>query len=96
MTVLLKARDVAVRLGVEMSTVLDWHQQGKLPAIRLGGGVRGPLRWPEDEVEAALRKWHTGGIDSDGPAPPRGRPGPGTGVGGSHAPRTLRPVAADE
>jgi predicted DNA-binding transcriptional regulator AlpA len=88
---LLKARDVAERVGVEMGTVLDWHQQGKLPAIRLGGGPRGPLRWPESDLEAALQRWHTGQAHTDGPA---ALPGPGPGPGGisSRAPRTLRPV----
>jgi predicted DNA-binding transcriptional regulator AlpA len=91
---LLKARDVAARLGVEMCTVLDWHQQGKLPAIRLGGGTRGPLRWPEDELEAALRRWHTGSDHGHAPAP-LAQPGAVTEGASSREHPRLRPVGRD-
>lgn len=91
---LLKARDVAERVGVEIGTVLDWHQKGKLPAVRLGGGPRGPLRWPEGELEAALRRWHTGRTHNGGPATRPG-PGPDTEGASSRAQPTLRPVGRE-
>ena len=34
---LLRVREVAVRLGVELSTIYTWVQEGRIPFVRLGG-----------------------------------------------------------
>jgi len=55
---LLKTRDVARNLGVEMATVLDWCQQGKLPFLRVGH--RGAYRFRQTEIDAWLETWRGG------------------------------------
>ena len=47
---LLKTRDVAAMLGVEMGTVYDYWERGELPGFRLGGRKGGPLRFRESEI----------------------------------------------
>jgi predicted DNA-binding transcriptional regulator AlpA len=50
--------DLAARWDVSKATVLDWHQQGRVPgALRLGGTPRGRLRWPKQAVEEIERAW---------------------------------------
>lgn len=48
-----RARTLATRLDIEVSTVWRWARDGRLPPPhRLGPGVSA---WDLDEVEAALR-----------------------------------------
>ena len=47
---LLTAAEVAAMLNVSPATVLDWHEQGKLPSYKLGKAVR----FREDEIVAWL------------------------------------------
>lgn len=56
---LLMAREVADLFGVRPDTIIDWHEQGTLPAIRLGGGPRGRLRWRESDVMRTIDAWDT-------------------------------------
>jgi predicted DNA-binding transcriptional regulator AlpA len=52
---LLKARDVADLLGLEVATVVDRFQRGDLPGFRLYGNRPGsPLRFRLSEIEAWL------------------------------------------
>ena len=51
---LLKVRDVARLLGLEMATVLDHFEAGDLPGFRLYGRKGGPVRFRESEIEAWL------------------------------------------
>jgi excisionase family DNA binding protein len=44
---------VANRLRLSVETVLRWHRDGKLPAIRLPGGA---VRFREWEIEEWLEK----------------------------------------
>jgi predicted DNA-binding transcriptional regulator AlpA len=91
---LLKTRDVAALLGVEMGTVYDYWEAKLLPGFRLGGRERGPLRFRSDEIEAVLESWRGGTlppVHMNGPAHLQ-VPGPGTGGKAPYAPRTLRPV----
>jgi excisionase family DNA binding protein len=91
---LLKARDVAEMLGVEMGTVLDRFQAGDLPGFRLYGRKGGPVRFRLSEIEAWLEdRCRVGTLSGDnaiGPAAPK-RSGPGTG-GQSHARTSVRPA----
>lgn len=56
---MLRAREVAKRLGLRVETVCRHARHGKLPAVRVGG----TWRFPEDRLEAWLR--------DDGGARPR-------------------------
>lgn len=93
---LLKTKDVAELLGVDMSTVIDYHRRGLLPGFRLGGQHGAPLRFWPSEVKATLEEWRR--IDDDegdnrnAPAALK-RSGADTGKEASDAPRILRPVA---
>jgi excisionase family DNA binding protein len=75
---LLKARDVAELLGLEMGTVLDRFQRGEIPGFRLGG-KGGPVRFRLSEIEEWLetscRPTTIRGPYRNGPAT-RQRPGP--------------------
>lgn len=52
---LLKARDVAELLGLELATVVERFQRGDLPGFRLYGNRPGsPLRFRLSEIEAWL------------------------------------------
>ena len=53
---LLKAREVARLLGLEMGTVLDHFEAGELPGFRLWGRRGGPVRFRRSDVEAWLEK----------------------------------------
>ena len=53
---LLKARDVAELLGLEVATVVDRFQAGDLPGFRLYGRKGGPLRFRASEIEAWLEE----------------------------------------
>jgi excisionase family DNA binding protein len=76
---LLKARDVADLLGLEVATVVDHAQRGDLPGFRLYGRKGGPLRFRRDEIEQWLesrcRLANVGDDNVSGPATPK-RPGP--------------------
>lgn len=76
---LLKARDVADLLGLEMSTVLDRFQRGEIPGFRLGGRKGGPVRFRLSEIEEWLENSCRPSTIRDpyrnGPAT-RQRPGP--------------------
>lgn len=50
---LLTATELADRLRIKRSTVLDWHRSGRIPSIRLSHKV---LRFNLGEVLAALRR----------------------------------------
>jgi excisionase family DNA binding protein len=58
---LLKPAEVAERLAVSRSWVYDAADDGRLPAVRLGG-PSGPLRFVardlEGWIEEARRDWH--------------------------------------
>jgi excisionase family DNA binding protein len=74
---LLRARDVADRLGISVDTVLRWSRSGKLPAgFRLATGT---LRWSEDELD----RWLEACREESCPllAPSRRRNVPATGAG---------------
>lgn len=90
---LLKARDVAGLLGVEMGTVYDYWERGDLPGFRLGGRRRGPLRFRQSEILERLEDWR-GTVRGDNQHAPATQERPGAGTGGisSHAPITLRAV----
>jgi excisionase family DNA binding protein len=94
---LLKARDVAELLGLEMSTVLDRFQRGELPGFRLGG-KGGPVRFRLSEIEEWLetscRPSTISRNPHKSPAAPK-RPGHGSGGERSSATRILRPVRHD-
>jgi excisionase family DNA binding protein len=50
---LLRIRDAAKRLNVSRASIYRWIDEGRLPAVQLGG--RGaPLRIPADELERWL------------------------------------------
>lgn len=57
---MLRAREVAERLGLRVETVCRHARHGRIPAVRVGG----TWRFPEDRLEAWLR--------DDGNARPRG------------------------
>jgi excisionase family DNA binding protein len=57
---LLTARQVAEQLAISPATVLDWHEAGRLPAIRLGGTERGRIRFRQSTIDALLEAWTTG------------------------------------
>ena len=50
---LLTATELADRLRVKPSTVLDWHRAGRIPSVRLTPKV---LRFNLGDVVAALRR----------------------------------------
>lgn len=56
-TELLSVSDVAGMLGVSEPTVRAYIAGGALPAVHLGGHVRGPLRVTRRDLEAAMREW---------------------------------------
>ena len=49
---LMKARDVAELLGLDVKTVVEHFQRGDLPGYRLYGRKGGPLRFRRSEIEA--------------------------------------------
>lgn len=53
---LMKAKEVAETLGVSISTVYSWTEQGKLAVHELGSGSRACLRWREDDLERFIRQ----------------------------------------
>jgi predicted DNA-binding transcriptional regulator AlpA len=76
---LLKARDVADMLGLEMGTVLDRFEARDIPGFRLYGRKGGPVRFRLSEIEQWLedqcRVGYAPEDNINGPAPRR-RPGP--------------------
>jgi hypothetical protein len=93
-TDLLKARDVADMLGLEVGTVLDHFEAGDIPGFRLWGKKGGPVRFRLGEVLEVLETWRTGSsctVGANGAAT-ADRPAPGTGGASSDAIRILRPV----
>jgi predicted DNA-binding transcriptional regulator AlpA len=92
---LLKTRDVAAMLGLEMGTVYDYWERGDIPGFRLGGRKGGPLRFRRAEIEQRLESWRGGtvaGDNSDDPRDASSARGSGTGGGAPYAPRILRAV----
>jgi predicted DNA-binding transcriptional regulator AlpA len=92
---LLKTRDVAAMLGLEMGTVYDYWERGELPGFRLGGRKGGPLRFRQSEIEQRLETWRAGtvpGDNSDDPRDASSARGPGTREETPHAPTILRAV----
>lgn len=90
---LLRAREIAELLGLEMATVLDHFEAGDIPGYRLWGTKGGPVRFRLSEVETCLEAWRVT-IDGDhenGPAPSR-RPGPGKRRTSPNATHRLRPL----
>ena len=63
---LLTAREVAERLGLSHSTVVDYAEAGDLPAFRLRGRKGAPLRFRWSEVEATIDTWRTAKADAPG------------------------------
>lgn len=57
--VLLTARQVAEYLGFSVDTVTRWANRGELPGFRLGGTVRGRLRFDAAELDEWLSAHHT-------------------------------------
>jgi hypothetical protein len=51
---LMKARDVAAMLSLEVDTLLDHFQRGDVPGYRLYGRKGGPVRFRLSEVERWL------------------------------------------
>lgn len=95
MTRLLKARDVAELLGLEMATVLDRFEAGDIPGYRLYGRKGGPVRFRESEIHEWLETscrpvMLPGDHENGGPRSRRARPAPGRSV--PDASRILRPV----
>ena len=52
---LLTARELADYLGFAPATVVDWAEQGKVPAFKVGGRLRFRLSEVEDWLEASRR-----------------------------------------
>jgi excisionase family DNA binding protein len=57
---LLTARELAELLGLSPATVLDWHEQGRIPSFRLGGRKGAPVRFRWSEVDAWLEQSRCG------------------------------------
>jgi excisionase family DNA binding protein len=57
---LLTARELADLLGLSASTVLDWHEAGRIPSFKLGAGPGGPVRFRLRDVEAWLEACRRG------------------------------------
>jgi excisionase family DNA binding protein len=53
----LTAKEVAERLGLQPSTVVDYFETGDLPGFRLRGRKGAPLRFRWSEIEAAIEGW---------------------------------------
>ena len=47
---LLKARELGELLGLSTSTILDWHEAGRIASFKLGPGPGGPVRFRAGEV----------------------------------------------
>jgi hypothetical protein len=54
---LMDAAAVAKFLGVKPKTVYQNWRAWDLPAVRVGGGTAGPLRFRPSDVEALLSSW---------------------------------------
>ena len=54
---LLTARELADLLGMSASTILDWHEAGRIPSFKL---PTGPVRFRPSEVEAWLEECRRG------------------------------------
>lgn len=91
---LLKARDVAELLDLEVATVVDHAQRGDLPGFRLYGRAGGPLRFRLSEIEDWLQRCRFGNVQGgkrNGSAP-RQRPEPDTRRERPRATPTLHPL----
>ena len=88
---LLKARDVAELLGVEIGTVLDRWEAGDIPGFRLYGRKGGPVRFRLSELEEWLETTcRPGSVYPDKANGAELSPAPRTGGYGSHATRIVR------
>jgi excisionase family DNA binding protein len=54
---LLTARELGDLLGLSPSTILDWHEAGRLPSFKLGGRA---VRFRESEILAWLEESRSG------------------------------------
>jgi predicted site-specific integrase-resolvase len=61
---LLKARDVAEILGLEVRTIVKRAQDGDIPCVRLWGRHGAPLRFRPDDIQRCLAQWSTGDHDA--------------------------------
>jgi excisionase family DNA binding protein len=52
---LLKAKQVADLLAVDVDTVYKLAERGILPSVRLGDGYRAPVRFPKEELAAWVK-----------------------------------------
>jgi excisionase family DNA binding protein len=57
---LINARQLGDLLGLSASTVLDWHEAGRIPSFKLGPGPGGPVRFRLSEVIAWLEECRRG------------------------------------
>jgi excisionase family DNA binding protein len=57
---LLNARELGELLGLSTATILDWHEANRIPSLKLGPGVGGPVRFRASEVEAWLEECRRG------------------------------------
>jgi len=53
---MLKARELAARLGVSSDTVYRLTADGEIPHYRVGRGRAAPIRYDWDEVRAAMHR----------------------------------------
>lgn len=89
---LLRVRDVARLLGVEMATVIDYCQRGLIPFIKLGGTPHGRYRFRPSEIEETLRTWASlSDVNENGAAAPK-RPAPDIEEESPDAQGILRPI----
>jgi excisionase family DNA binding protein len=61
---LLTARELGEFLGLSPSTVLDWHEAGRIPSFKLGGRA---VRFRESEILAWLEESRRGPAPCSGP-----------------------------
>jgi excisionase family DNA binding protein len=57
---LLIAKELGELLGLSASTILDWHEAGRIPSFRLGGRKGVPVRFKLSEIEAWLDEGRCG------------------------------------
>lgn len=89
---LLAARDVAVRFGVSVETVLRWYRRGLLPGVRLASNV---LRFDEADVAAFVAERSGRGNAQSRALTPAGDD-PNSPFARYHGERTRRPQGVGE
>lgn len=53
---LLTPQQLSAWLQIKLSTIYKWTHAGYIPCIKLGGAVRGSVRFERDEVERWLKR----------------------------------------